>query len=127
MNLSFAVPPGQGLVFAAPEDLQTAIKSGISVKVECLSFYNGSDDIFFQVRHQNIESVLERLNESGQYEVSLRGTLSIEPGPHARVLESSNGGNGFDYAVYFVSEDGKEWWSGDDWEFIENRNVQVTV
>ena len=120
------VPPGRGYVLLLNEEPGTGFPKSFSVVIDELNFYDGNDDILLAVTSQQVEGLIQPLGPVGEFEVSFSGEVEFAlADEHRGVFEQRNNEAGVDYTLYLSSTDGTELWSGDDWEFVENRNMKV--
>ena len=122
------VAPGRGYVLRLHAAAPPGFPDDFRVVLEELSYYDGNDDVLLVVEAAELSGRITGLNGPRDYEVSFAGTLNfaLADGQLGTFLEL-NSERGVDYTLFLASKDGAvELWSGDDWEFIENRNVVLT-
>lgn len=127
MKLFIETHPDSGLTLRAPEPLATALAVHSAARIEAISYYDGGDDVLLEATDQSLTSTVSPRSDPGVFEVTLRGTITVDGDAHRAVLERQNDGAGFDYSLCLTTRDGTQWWAGEDWEFLENRNITVRI
>ena len=127
MKLFIETHPESGLTLRAPDPLATALAVHSAAQIETISYYNGDDDVLLEPIGQSLTSTVSPRAEPGVFEVTFRGTITVDGDAHRVVLEHQNDGAGFDYSLCLTTRDGQQWWAGEDWEFIENQNIMVRI
>ena len=98
-------------------------------RIPAISVFHGSylpkDDQIIVIEEASIESDMSRIDDS--FEATFNGDFyfEIQDEKFEDFIESNNT-QGIDYCIYLASiEEEIELYSDDDWEFIENSNIEV--
>ena len=96
------------------------------VNFEEFNYYDGEDDQIIVVEDLSIESDISKINDDN-FEATFNSDFYFEISDEKfeEFLEINNS-QGIDYSIYLSSAEGEiELYSDDDWEIVENTNVEL--
>ena len=93
---------------------------------EEFNYYDGEDDQIIVVEDALIESEISKVDDDN-YEATFNGDFYFEISDEKfEDFIESNNNQGIDYCIYLSSiEEEIELYSDDDWEFMENSNIEL--
>lgn len=126
VKASISVKKGEGYIFRLHKSEPEGFPNKFKVKFEEFNYYDGEDDQIIVVEDSSIESEISKIDDDN-FEATFNGDFYFEIS-HKKFEEFivSNNSQGIDYSIYLSSIDEEiELYSDDDWEFVENTNVEL--
>ena len=121
-----SVNKGAGYVFMLHESTPEGFPEKFKVNFEEFNYYDGEDDQIIIVEDSSIESNILKIDDIN-FEATFNGDFYFEiPDEKFEEFLESNNSQGIDYSIFLSSiEKEIELHSEDDWEFVENKNVEL--
>ena len=121
-----SVNKGEGYVFMLHESTPEGFPEKFKVNFEEFNYYDGEDDQIIIVEDSSIESNILKIDDIN-FEATFNGDFYFEiPDEKFEEFLESNNSQGIDYSIFLSSiEKEIELYSEDDWEFVENKNVEL--
>ena len=125
VKASILVEKGEGYLFRLYESEPEGFTNKFKVIFEEFNYYDGEDDQIIIVEDASIESDISKVNDN--YEATFNGDFCFEiSDENFEDFIESNNNQGIDYCIYLSSiEEEIELYSDDDWEFMENSNIEL--
>ena len=126
VKASISVKKGEGYIFRLHESEPKGFPKNFKVNFEEFNYYDGKNDLIFVVEDSSIESDISKI-DNDNYEATFNGDFYFEISDEKfdEFIEFNNT-QGIDYSIYLSSvEEEIELYSADDWEFLENANVEL--
>ena len=120
------VKKGEGYIFSLHESEPEGFPKTFKVNFEEFNYYDGEEDQIIIVEDSSIESDIFKI-DNDNFEATFNGDFYFEiyDEKFEEFFEINNS-NGIDYSIYLSSvEEEIELYSDDDWEFVENTNVEL--
>ena len=126
VKASISVKKGEGYVFMLHESNPEGFPEKFKVNFEEFNYYDGEDDQIIIVEDSSIESNILKIDDIN-FEATFNGDFYFEiPDEKFEEFLESNNSLGIDYSIFLSSiEKEIELHSDDDWEFVENTNVEL--
>ena len=126
VKASISVEKGEGYLFKLHEWKPQGFPNKFKVIFEEFNYYDGEDDQIIVVEDALIESDISKVDDDN-YEATFNGDFYFEiSNEKFEDFIESNNNQGIDYCIYLSSiEEEIELYSDDDWEFIENSNIEI--
>ena len=126
VKASISVNKGEGYVFMLHESTPEGFPEKFKVNFEEFNYYDGEDDQIIIVEDSSIESNILKIDDIN-FEATFNGDFYFEiPDEKFEEFLESNNSQGIDYSIFLSSiEKEIELHSEDDWEFVENKNVEL--
>ena len=126
IKASISVKKKEGYIFRLHESEPEGFPEKFKVIFEEFNYYDGEDDQIVLVNDPVIESDIYKV-DNDNYEATFKGDFYFEfPDEKFDDFIESNDTKGIDYSIYLSSIDKEiELYSDDDWEFVENSNIQL--
>ena len=123
---SISVEKGKGYLFKLQESEPKGFPNKFKVIFEEFNYYDGEDDQIIVVEDKSIESNISKVDDDN-YEATFSGNFYFEISDEKfEDFIESNNNQGIDYCIYLSSiEEEIELYSDDDWEFVENSNIEL--
>ena len=121
-----SVKKGEGYIFRLHESELRGFPKKFKVNFEEFNYYDGEDDQIFIVEDSSIESDISKI-DGENFEATFNGDFYFEISDEKfeEFIEFNNN-QGIDYSINLSSvEEEIELYSDDDWEFVENTNVEL--
>ena len=125
IKANISVKKGEGYIFRLKESEPEGFPNKFKVNFEELNYYDGEDDQIIVIEESSIESDISRIDDC--FEATFKGDFYFEISEEKfdDFIESNNT-QGIDYCIFLSSiEKEIELYSDDDWEFVENSNIQL--
>ena len=126
VKASISVEKGEGYLFKLHESEPEGFPQKFKVIFEEFNYYDGEDDQIIVVEDSSIESDISKIDDDN-FEATFNSDFYFEISDEKfeEFLEINNS-QGIDYSIYLSSVEGEiELYSDDDWEFVENTNVEL--
>ena len=126
IKASISVKKGKGYLFKLHESEPEGFTNKFKVIFEEFNYYDGEDDQIIVVEDSSIESDISKIDDDN-FEATFNSDFYFEISDEKfqKFLEINNS-QGIDYSIYLSSVEGEiELYSDDDWEFVENTNVEL--
>ena len=126
VKASISVKKGEGYIFKLHETKPEEFPKKFKVNFEEFNYYDGEDDQIIVVEDSSIESDISKIDDDN-FEATFNSDFYFEISDEKfqKFLEINNS-QGIDYSIYLSSVEGEiELYSDDDWEFVENTNVEL--
>ncbi len=126
IKASISVKKKEGYIFMLHESEPVGFPEKFKVIFEEFNYYDGEDDQLIEVEDSSIESDISKIDDDN-FEATFNGDFYFEISDEKfeEFLEINNS-HGIDYSIYLSSVEGEiELYSDDDWEFVENTNVEL--
>ena len=126
VKASISVKKGEGYIFRLLDSEPDRFPKNFKVNFEEFNYYDGEDDQIIVVEDSSIESDISKIDEDN-FEATFNGDFYFEISDEKfeDFLEFNNS-QGIDYSIYLSSaEEEIELYSDDDWEFVQNTNVEL--
>ena len=126
IKASISVKKGEGYIFRLYESEPEGFPKKFKVNFEEFNYYDGEDDQLIEVEDSSIESDISKIDDDN-FEATFNGDFYFEISDEKfEEFTEINNSNGIDYSIYLSSIDEEiELYSDDNWEFVENRNVEL--
>ena len=126
IKASISVKKGEGYIFRLYESEPEGFPKKFKVNFEEFNYYDGEDDQLIEVEDSSIESDISKIDDDN-FEATFNGDFYFEISDEKfEEFTEINNSNGIDYSIYLSSIDEEiELYSDDNWEFVENRNVEI--
>ena len=126
VKASISVNKGEGYVFMLHESTPKGFPEKFKVNFEEFNYYDGEDDQIIVVEDSSIESDISKIDDDN-FEATFNSDFYFEISDEKfEEFFEINNNNGIDYSIYLSSvEEEIELYSDDDWEFVENTNVEL--
>jgi len=126
VKASISVEKGEGYLFRLYESEPEGFPQKFKVIFEEFNYYDGEDDQIIVVEDALIESDISKVGDDN-YEATFNGDFYFEiSNEKFEDFIESNNNKGIDYCIYLSSiEKEIELYSDDDWEFMENSNIEL--
>ena len=127
VKASILVEKGEGYLFRLYESEPEGFPQKFKVIFEEFNYYDGEDDQIIVVEDALIESDISKVDDDN-YEATFNGDFYFEiSDENFEDFIESNNNQGIDYCIYLSSiEEEIELYSDDDWEFVENSNIELS-
>ena len=126
VKATISVEKGEGYLFRLYESEPEGFPQKFKVIFEEFNYYDGEDDQLIGVEDSSIESDISKIDDDN-FEATFNSDFYFEISDEKfeEFLEINNS-RGIDYSIYLSSVEGEiELYSDDNWEFVENRNVEL--
>ena len=127
VKASISVKKREGYIFRLHESEPEGFPKKFKVNFEEFNYYDGEDDQIIVVEDSSIESDISKIDDDN-FEATFNSDFYFEISDEKfeEFLEFNNS-CGIDYSIYLssVEEEEIELYSSDDWEFLENTNVEL--
>ena len=126
VKASISIKKGEGYIFRLHESEPEGFPNKFKVNFEEFNYYDGEDDQIIVVEDSSIESDISKIDDDN-FEATFNSDFYFEISDEKfeEFLEI-NSSQGIDYSIYLSSVEGEiELYSDDDWEFVENTNVEL--
>ena len=126
VKASISVKKGEGYIFRLLDSEPDGFPKNFKVNFEEFNYYDGEDDQIIVVEDSSIESDISKIDDDN-FEATFNSDFYFEISDEKfqKFLEINNS-QGIDYSIYLSSVEGEiELYSDDDWEFVENTNVEL--
>tara|TARA_Y100001978_G_scaffold116938_1_gene104305 strand:- start:141 stop:548 length:408 start_codon:yes stop_codon:yes gene_type:complete len=126
VKASISVKKREGYIFRLHESEPEGFPKKFKVNFEEFNYYDGEDDQIIVVEDSSIESDISKIDDDN-FEATFNSDFYFEISDEKfeEFLEINNS-QGIDYSIYLSSVEGEiELYSDDDWEFVENTNVEL--
>ena len=125
VKASISVEKGEGYLLRLYESEPKGFPNKFKVIFEEFNYYDGEDDQIIIVEDASIASDISKVNDN--YEATFNGDFYFEiSDENFEDFIESNNNQGIDYCIYLSSiEEEIELYSDDDWEFMENSNIEL--
>ena len=113
-------------IFRLYESEPEGFPNKFKVNFEEFNYYDGEDDQIIVVEDSSIKSEISKIYDDN-FEATFNGDFYFELSDEKfeEFIEINNS-QGIDYSIYLSSlEEEIELYSDDDWEFVENTNVEL--
>ena len=126
VKASISVEKGEGYFFKLHESEPKGFPNKFKVIFEEFNYYDGEDDQIIIVEDTSIEGDISKVDDDN-YEATFNGDFYFEISDEKfEDFIESNNTQGIDYCIFLSSiEKEIELYSDDDWEFVENSNIQL--
>ena len=126
VKASISVKEGEGYIFRLHESEPEGFPKKFKVNFEEFNYYDGEDDQIIVVEDSSIESNISKIDDDN-FEATFNGDFYFEiSDENFEDFIESNNNQGIDYCIYLSSiEEEIELYSDDDWEFVENSNIEL--
>ena len=126
VKASILVKKGEGYIFRLHDSEPEGFSKKFKVNFEEFNYYDGEDDQIFVVEDSSIESNISKIDDDN-FEATFNGDFYFEiSNEKFEEFFKINNSQGIDYSIYLSSvEEEIELYSDDDWEFVENTNVEL--
>ena len=126
IKASISVKKGEGYIFRLHESEPEGFPKKFKVNFEEFNYYDGEDDKIIIVEDSSIESDISKKDDDN-FEATFKGDFYFEISDEKfEEFFEFNNSQGIDYTIYLSSaEEEIELYSDDDWEFVENTNVEL--
>ena len=120
------VKKGEGYIFSLHESEPVGFPKTFKVNFEEFNYYDGEEDQIIIVEDSSIESDISRIDDN-KFEATFNGDFYFEISEEKfEEFIKFNNTQGIDYSIYLSSvEEEIELYSDDDWELVENKNVEL--
>ena len=126
VKASISVKKGEGYIFRLHDSEPEGFPNKFKVNFEEFNYYDGEEDQIIVVEDSSIESDISKIDDDN-FEATFNSDFYFEISDEKfeEFLEINNS-QGIDYSIYLSSvEEEIELYSDDDWEFVENTNVEL--
>ena len=126
VKASISVKKGEGYIFRLHDSEPEGFPNKFKVNFEEFNYYDGEEDQIIVVEDSSIESDISKIDDDN-FEATFNSDFYFEISDEKfeEFLEI-NSSQGIDYSIYLSSVEGEiELYSDDDWEFVENTNVEL--
>ena len=126
VKASISIKKGEGYIFRLHESEPEGFPNKFKVNFEEFNYYDGEDDQIIVVEDSSIKSEISKIYDDN-FEATFNGDFYFELSDEKfeEFIEINNS-QGIDYSIYLSSlEEEIELYSDDDWEFVENTNVEL--
>ena len=126
IKASISVKKGKGYLFKLHESEPEGFTNKFKVIFEEFNYYDGEDDQIIVVEDALIESDISKVDDDN-YEATFNGDFYFEISDEKfEDFIESNNNQGIDYCISLSSiKEEIELYSDDDWEFMENSNIEL--
>ena len=126
VKASILVKKGEGYIFRLHDSEPEGFSKKFKVNFEEFNYYDGEDDQVIEVEDSSIESDISKIDDDN-FEATFNGDFYFEiSNEKFEEFFKINNSQGIDYSIYLSSvEEEIELYSDDDWEFVENTNVEL--
>ena len=126
LKASISVKKGEGYIFRLHESEPKGFTKKFKVNFEEFNYYDGEDDQIIVVEDSSIESDISKIDDEN-FEATFNGDFFFEISDEKfEEFVEFNNNQGIDYSINLSSiEEEIELYSDDDWEFVENTNVEL--
>ena len=126
VKASISVKKGEGYIFRLHDSEPEGFPKKFKVNFEEFNYYDGEDDKIIIVEDSSIESDISKKDDDN-FEATFKGDFYFEISDEKfEEFFEFNNSQGIDYTIYLSSaEEEIELYSDDDWEFVENTNVEL--
>ena len=126
IKASISVKKGKGYLFKLHESEPEGFTNKFKVIFEEFNYYDGEDDQIIIVEDASIESDISKVDDDN-YEATFNGDFYFEISDEKfEDFIESNNNQGIDYCISLSSiKEEIELYSDDDWEFMENSNIEL--
>ena len=126
VKASILVKKGEGYIFSLHESEPAGFPKTFKVNFEEFNYYDGEEDQLIIVEDSSIESDISRI-DCNKFEATFNGDFYFEISQEKfEEFIKFNNTQGIDYSIYLSSlEEEIELYSDDDWELVENKNVEL--
>ena len=126
VKASISVKKGEGYIFRLHDSEPEGFPKEFKVNFEEFNYYDGEDDKIIIVEDSSIESDISKKDDDN-FEATFKGDFYFEISDEKfEEFFEFNNSQGIDYTIYLSSaEEEIELYSDDDWEFVENTNVEL--
>ena len=126
VKASISVKKGEGYIFRLHDSEPEGFPNKFKVNFEEFNYYDGEEDQIIVVEDSSIKSDISKI-DNDNFEATFNGDFYFEISDEKfEEFFEFNNRQGIDYSIYLSSvEEEIELYSSDDWEFVENRNVEL--
>ena len=126
MKVHIEAPSGSGYLMQLHEDPPPNFTTHFRVQLDELNYYSESDgDVILIVQSQALTWEIVPQDDPRTFELTFSGTVEIDiDAGKIDEFRTTSQASGVDYCIALLSEDDEQYWcSGDDWVFLQNRNL----